>query len=127
MKVKSEREVAQSCPTLSDPMDCSLPGSSVHGIFQARKVLEWLVMNNAITEFKNTLEGTNSRITEAEDRISEVEDRIVEINEAERKKELKEMRTTSDTSGTMLNASTFKSQESQKKTKRKNMRKYLRR
>ena len=40
MKLKSEREVNQSCPTLSDPMDCSLPGSSVHGIFQAR-VLEW--------------------------------------------------------------------------------------
>ena len=40
MKVKSESEVAQSCPTLSDSMDCSLPGSSVHGIFQAR-VLEW--------------------------------------------------------------------------------------
>ena len=40
MKVKSENEVAQLCPTLSDPMDCSLPGSSVHGIFQAR-VLEW--------------------------------------------------------------------------------------
>ena len=40
MKVKSEREVAQSCPTLGDPMDCSLPGPSVHGIFQAR-VLEW--------------------------------------------------------------------------------------
>ena len=40
VKVKSEREVAQSCPTLSDPMDYSLPGSSVHGIFQAR-VLEW--------------------------------------------------------------------------------------
>ena len=39
MKMKSEREVAQLCPTLSDPMDCSLPGSSVHGIFQAR-VLE---------------------------------------------------------------------------------------
>ena len=39
MKVKSEREVTQSCPTLSDPMDCSLPGSSIHGIFQAR-VLE---------------------------------------------------------------------------------------
>jgi len=36
MKVKSESEVARSCPTLSDPMDCSLPGSSVHGIFQAR-------------------------------------------------------------------------------------------
>ena len=40
MKVKSEREVAQSCPTLSDPMDCSLPRSSIHGIFQLR-VLEW--------------------------------------------------------------------------------------
>ena len=40
MKVESESEVAQSCLTLSDPMDCSLPGSSVHGIFQAR-VLEW--------------------------------------------------------------------------------------
>ena len=40
MKVKSQSEVAQSCPTLSDLMDCSLPGSSIHGIFQAR-VLEW--------------------------------------------------------------------------------------
>ena len=44
-------------------------------------------MNNAITEIKSTLQGTNSRITEAEDRISEVEDRMAEINEAERKKE----------------------------------------
>ena len=40
MKVKGETEVAQSCLTRSDPMDCSLPGSSIHGIFQAR-VLEW--------------------------------------------------------------------------------------
>ena len=40
MKVKSEKEVTQSCLTLSDPMDYSLPGSSIHGIFQAR-VLEW--------------------------------------------------------------------------------------
>ena len=40
MKVKSEKEVAQSCPTLSDPMDCGLPGSSIPGIFQAR-ILEW--------------------------------------------------------------------------------------
>jgi len=40
MKVKSESEVAQSSPTLSDPMDCSPPGSFVHGIFQAR-ALEW--------------------------------------------------------------------------------------
>ena len=66
-------------------------------------------MNNAINEIKNTLEGTNSRITESKDRISEVENRMVEINEAERKKELKEMRTTSETSGTMSNAPAFKS------------------
>ena len=43
MKAKSESEVAQSCPTLRDPMDCSPPGSSTHGIFQAR-VLEWSVI-----------------------------------------------------------------------------------
>ena len=44
MKVtESESEVAQSCPTLCDPMDCSLPGSSVHGIFQVR-VLEWVTI-----------------------------------------------------------------------------------
>ena len=43
MKGKSESEVAQSCPTLSEPMDCSLPGPSIHGIFQAR-VLEWGVI-----------------------------------------------------------------------------------
>ena len=55
-------------------------------------------MNNAINEIKNTLEGSKSRKTEAEDRTSEVEDRMVEINETERKKE---MRTTSGTSGTM--------------------------
>ena len=59
-------------------------------------------MNNAINEIENTLERTNSRITEAEDMI-------VEINEAERKRELKEMRTTSETSGAMPNASTFES------------------
>ena len=44
-------------------------------------------MNNEITEIKSTLEGANSRITEAEDRISKVEDRMVEINEGDRKKE----------------------------------------
>ena len=68
-------------------------------------------MNNAIHEIKNTLEGTNSRITEAEDRISEIEDRMVGINETEtkKKKELKERRTTSETSGTMLNAPIFES------------------
>ena len=51
MKVKSESEVTQSCPTLSDPMDCSLPGSSAHGIFQAR-VLEWVAI-----AFSNMLSG----------------------------------------------------------------------
>ena len=68
-------------------------------------------MNKAVTDIKNTLERTNSRITEAEDRISEVEDRMVEINEAERKKEkgIKRMRTNSETSGTILNTPTFKS------------------
>ena len=57
MKVKSEREVAQSCPTLSDPMDCSLPGSTIHGIFQAR-VLEW----GAIAFSKNTQEDLTKKI-----------------------------------------------------------------
>ena len=51
MKVKSESEVAQLCPTLSDPMDFSLLGSSIHGIFQAR-VLEW----GAIAFSKNDLD-----------------------------------------------------------------------
>ena len=49
MKVKSESEVTQSCPTLSDPMDCSLRGSSVHGISQAR-VLEWGAIAKSGTE-----------------------------------------------------------------------------
>ena len=66
-------------------------------------------MNNVITEIKNTLEGISNRITEAEDRISEVEDRMVEINEAEREEEIKEIRTTSEISGTMLNTPTFES------------------
>ena len=55
MKVKSEREVAHSCPTLRDPMDGSLPGSSIHGIFQAR-VLEWgaiASLNQSINFFTN--------------------------------------------------------------------------
>ena len=52
MNVKSESEVAQSCRTLSDPMDCSPPGSSVHGIFQAR-VLEWVALLTL-----NSREGT---------------------------------------------------------------------
>ena len=51
MKMKSENEVVQSHPTLSDPMDCSPPGSSVHGIFQAR-VLEWVAIENEIIYLK---------------------------------------------------------------------------
>ena len=56
-KVKSEREVAQSCPTLSDPMDCSLPGSSIHRIHQAR-VLQWgaiALSRNMLKQFKTVL------------------------------------------------------------------------
>ena len=59
MKVKSESEIAQSCPTLSDPMEWSLPGSSVHGIFQAR-VLEWgaIAFSNLLPEtFSNFFQG----------------------------------------------------------------------
>ena len=52
--MKSESEVAQSCPTLSDPMDCSPPGSSIHGIFQAR-VLEWGAIAFSIDRFRRLL------------------------------------------------------------------------
>ena len=58
-EVKSESEVAQSCPTLSDPMDCSLPGSSIHGIFQAR-VLEWGAIAFSIYLFQNQLKDQPS-------------------------------------------------------------------
>ena len=56
MKVKSESEEAQSCPTVSDPIDCRLPGSSVHGIFQAR-VLEWVAI-----AFSESKEGQCQRM-----------------------------------------------------------------
>ena len=59
MKVKSESEVAQSCPTLHDPMDCSLPGSSVHGIFQAG-VLEWGAI--AFSSYENTKDTSGSNL-----------------------------------------------------------------
>ena len=77
MKVKS----LSKCPTLHDPMDCSLPGSSIHGIFQAR-VLEWV----AIAFSKNTLQGINSRLYNTEERSSNLEDRVVEVTQAEQKK-----------------------------------------
>ena len=53
MKVKRESDVAQSSPTLRDPMDCSLPGFSIHGIFQAR-VLEWDAIAFSKTSIINT-------------------------------------------------------------------------
>ena len=87
-------------------------------------------MSNAINEIKkNTLEGTDSRITEAEDRISEVEDRMVEINETERKKEKRIKRNEDNLRDLWENVKrpTFKSWESQKKKiNRKTRRKYLR-
>ena len=59
MKVKSQSEVAQSCPTLLDPMDCSLRGSSVHGIFQPR-VLEWGAIAFSGMDPQETLNNKNS-------------------------------------------------------------------
>ena len=56
MEVKSESEVAQSCVTLSDPMDCSPPGSSIHGIFQAR-ALEWVAVAFSKTNLDSMLKS----------------------------------------------------------------------
>ena len=58
MKGKSESEVAQSCLTFSNPMDCSLPGSSVHGIFQARE-LEWVAVAFSMTNLDSILKSRN--------------------------------------------------------------------
>lgn len=62
------------------------------------------IMNNAITEIEITLYNKNSRVTEAEEGLSELEDRMLEINEAEQEKKNREMKTASETLGTMLNA-----------------------
>ena len=61
MKVKSESEIAQSYPTLRDPMDCSLPGSSVHGIFPAR-VLEWVAIAFSVLNLKPNLKSAVSSL-----------------------------------------------------------------
>ena len=87
-------------------------------------------MNNAINKIKNMLEGTNSRITEAEDRVSEVEDGMVEKNELEREKEKRILKNEDNLrdlwdNGKCPNIWIIESQK--KKTKRKTERKYLRR
>ena len=82
MKVKSESEVAQSCPTLSNPMDCSPPGSSVHGIFQAR-VLEWVAIAFSVKKmgilllattwinFENTTKSTDLQVKLKESEVTQ--------------------------------------------------------
>ena len=65
MKVKTESEVAQSCPTLSDPMDCSPPGFSAHGIFQAR-VLEWVAIAFSHIQFSKKQFQWHTEIAELE-------------------------------------------------------------
>ena len=67
-KVKSESEIAQLCPTLSDPMDCSPPGSSIHGIFQAR-VLEWGAIAFSELMFWRALNSRLSRVSEYSNRV----------------------------------------------------------
>ena len=64
---ESESEVAQSCLTLSDPMDCSLPGSSIHGIFQAR-VLEWgaIAFSKELLYFTSKVQSTKGKIGETD-------------------------------------------------------------
>ena len=86
-------------------------------------------MSNTITEIKSTLEGTNTGITKAEDRISEVKDRMVETNEAERKKE-KGIKRNEDNLRDLwdnVKCPNIRIIVQKKKTKRKTMRKYLRR
>ena len=61
MKVKSESEVTQSCPTLRDPMDYSLPGPSIHGIFQTR-VLEWVAIAFSVSTTQHLLINTNPQL-----------------------------------------------------------------
>ena len=70
--MNSESEVAQSCLTLTDPMDCSLPGSSIHGIFQAR-VLEWVAIAFS-TEIDITLQINSPSIKFKEKRKKEMPD-----------------------------------------------------
>ena len=61
MKMKSESEVAQSYPTLRDPMDCSLPGSSVHGIFQARVLESGAIASSTLVIMELQIRNLNER------------------------------------------------------------------
>ena len=70
MKMKRESEVAQLCPTLSDPMDCSLPGSSIYGIFQAR-VLDWGAIAFPLRDYYMQLYGNKMDILEEMDKFLE--------------------------------------------------------
>jgi len=71
MKVKGESEVAQSCPTPSDPMDCSPPGPSVHGIFQAR-VLEWVAIAFSMQWYSLNLLNREVKVAEAESGLQQL-------------------------------------------------------
>ena len=93
--MKSESEVAQSCPTLSDPMDCSLPGSSVHRIFQAR-VLEWgaiaeyIMQNAGLNEAQARIKIVRRNINNLKDAddtslMAESEEELKPIDESERR------------------------------------------
>ena len=95
MEVKSESQVAQSCPTLSDPMDCSLPGSSIHGIFQAR-VLEWIAISSSTMEYysaikKNTIDSVLMRWLKLESIIlSEISQKEKHLPIGKKKKKYKD-------------------------------------
>ena len=78
MKVKSQSEVAQLCPTLSNPMDCSLTGFSVHGIFQAR-VLEW----GAIAAYLESIELSEVKSEKEKYDMTSLICRMIQMNHSE--------------------------------------------
>ena len=94
MKVKGESEVAQSCPILSDPMDCSLPGSSIHGIFQPR-VLEWGAIAFSLQATKASL--INSKLSKKKFSLAQLNPKvsrrkeIIKIRAEITEKEIKEI------------------------------------
>ena len=78
MKVKSESEVAQSCPTLRNPMDCSPPGLSIHGIFQAR-VLEWGAIAFSLYLYSETQKEFKVRVVQRDNYSKETEDILTNL------------------------------------------------